>query len=88
MKKKRTSKAKALPAAELDVLHDASGDLSPHFDLAQATRPGRAVQREDRHPLIGWMKGKVTVAEGVDLTEPTDPRWGDAVQGDRTAESK
>jgi hypothetical protein len=23
-----------------------------------------------RHPLIGWMKGTVTIPEGGDLTEP------------------
>ncbi len=28
-----------------------------------------------RHPLIGWMKGTVYVARGVDLTEPADPEW-------------
>jgi hypothetical protein len=29
-----------------------------------------------RHPLFGFMKGTVEVAEGVDLTEPADPTWG------------
>jgi hypothetical protein len=28
------------------------------------------------HPLIGWMKGTVRVAPGVDLAEPADPEWG------------
>jgi hypothetical protein len=44
-KKQRTSKTKALSAAELDAMHDASVDLSSHLDLARALRPGRAVQR-------------------------------------------
>ena len=39
-----------------------------------------------RHPLIGWMKGTLTIAEGVDLTEPADPEWGEATYGD-TAEA-
>jgi hypothetical protein len=29
-----------------------------------------------QHPLRGALKGMVTVAEGVDLTEPADPDWG------------
>ena len=44
-KKQRTSKTKALSAAELDAMHDAGTDLSTHMDLPKATRPGRAVQR-------------------------------------------
>ena len=31
------------------------------------------------HPLIGWMKGTVTIAEGVDLTEPACPEWADLI---------
>lgn len=87
-KTQRASKAKALAAAELDALHDAGVDLSAHVNLDQAARPGRAVQRGDRHPLIGWLRGTVTVAEGVDLTEPADPEWGEAAHGDRTSDSK
>jgi hypothetical protein len=34
------------------------------------------------HPLIGWMKGAVRVAPGVDLTEPADPEWGKRAWGD------
>ena len=44
-KKQRTSKTRALSAAELDAIHDASFDLSSHMDLAKTVRPGRAVQR-------------------------------------------
>ena len=44
-KKQRTSRARALSAAELDAMHDAGADLSSHMDLAKAVRPGRAVQR-------------------------------------------
>ena len=44
-KKKRTSKTRALSAAELDAMHDAGVDLSVHMDLGKAVRPGRAVQR-------------------------------------------
>ena len=38
----------------------------------------------DRHPLIGWMKGTLTIVAGVDLTQPADPEWGEAADGDRT----
>lgn len=44
-KKQRTSKTRALSAAELDALHDAGADMSAHMDVARAGRPGLAVQR-------------------------------------------
>ena len=44
-KKQRTSKGRALTAAELDAMHDAGADLSAHVDATKAVRPGRAVQR-------------------------------------------
>jgi hypothetical protein len=43
--KQRTSKARALSAAELDALHDAGANLASHMYLTKAVRPGRAVQR-------------------------------------------
>ncbi len=42
----------------------------------------------DRHPLIGWMKGTLTIAEGVDLTQPADPEWGEAAYRDATLEDR
>jgi hypothetical protein len=44
---------------------------------------GRGVTSK-RHPLIGCMKGTVHIPEGVDLTEPADPEWGERAWGDRT----
>ena len=44
-KKQRTSKSRAVSAAELDAMHDAGVDLSNHVDLGKAVRPGRTVQR-------------------------------------------
>jgi hypothetical protein len=35
----------------------------------------------DRPPLVGWMKGTLTIAEGVDLTQPADMEWGEAADG-------
>jgi len=46
--------------------------------------PSIDVITQDRHPLIGWMKGPLTIAEGVDLTQPADPEWGEAADGDQT----
>ena len=44
-KKQRTSRTRAVPATELDAMHDAGASLSAHMDLDKAVRPGRAVQR-------------------------------------------
>jgi hypothetical protein len=44
-KNQRTSKSRAVSAAELDAMHDAGVDLSAHLEAAKAIRPGRAVQR-------------------------------------------
>jgi hypothetical protein len=49
---------------------------------AGAPKPDPAANT-GRHPLIGWMKGTVTIPEGVDLTEPADPEWGERAWGDR-----
>jgi hypothetical protein len=35
------------------------------------------------HPLIGWMKGTVRIAPGVDLTQPADPDWGKRTWGNK-----
>jgi hypothetical protein len=39
---------------------------------------------EEIHPIFGCLKGTVTLAPGVDLTEPADPEWGEVAYGDRT----
>jgi hypothetical protein len=39
--KQRTSKTRALSAAELDAMHDAGVNLASHMDLTKAVRPGR-----------------------------------------------
>ena len=33
-----------------------------------------------RHPLFGFMKGTITIAPGVDLTEPAFPEWADLIE--------
>lgn len=52
-------------------------------NLPSSDRDGNA-----KHPLIGWMKGTVTIAPGVDLTEPADPKWGEVAYGDQTWDDK
>ena len=42
-----------------------------------------STEKSGRHPLIGWMKGTFTIPEGVDLTAPADPEWGERAWGDR-----
>ena len=49
---------------------------------AGAPKVGSA-DKSGRHPLIGWMKGTFTIPEGVDLTQPADPEWGERAWGDR-----
>jgi hypothetical protein len=38
--------------------------------------------RAQPHPLIGALRGTVTVAPGTDLTQPADPEWGKLAYGD------
>jgi hypothetical protein len=42
------------------------------------------VTTKGRHPIVGWMKGTLTIAAGVDLTRPADPEWGEAAHSERT----
>ena len=49
-----------------------------------AGAPSVDVTTGDRHPLIGWMKGTLTITDGVDLTQPADAEWGEVAYGDRT----
>jgi hypothetical protein len=46
--------------------------------------PSVDVTTKDRHPLLGWMKGTLTIVEGVDLTQPADLEWGDVAYVDGT----
>src|SRR2546427_10126820 len=57
------------------VRSEASGDTGA---------PSVDVTTKDRHPLIGWMKGTLTIAEDVDLTQPADPGRGEAAYGEKT----
>ena len=40
------------------------------------------------HPIIGFMKGMITLAPDVDLAAPADPEWGDIAWGDGAAAEK
>ena len=50
----------------------------PPTDGDQGGRP--------RHPLVGWMKGMITIMPGTDLTEPADPDWAKIAWGDEKTE--
>jgi hypothetical protein len=41
-----------------------------------------------RHPIIGFMKGMITIAPDVDITAPVDPEWGDLAWGDGATAEK
>lgn len=38
-------------------------------------------RKEGRHPIIGFLKGMITLRPGVDVTEPSEPEWGDIAWG-------
>ncbi|MGX7742952.1 DUF7662 domain-containing protein [Rhodopseudomonas parapalustris] len=50
-------------------------------DHVQALRV-TADARSGRHPLFGCMKGTVRIPDGVDLTAPAEPDWGELAYGD------
>jgi len=56
-------------ASDADHLNDAGGETPP------PKAGGKA-----RHPLLGCLKGMVTIALGVDLTEPVCPEWADWIE--------
>ena len=55
-----------------------------HSDSASPATTASKATTADRGSMIGWMKGTVTIAPGVDLTEPADPEWGKRVWGNET----
>jgi len=56
-----------LAAGELTFRRDESADFAEPDEYVQS----------GRHPIFGWAKGMITVAPGVDLTEPADPDLAD-----------
>jgi len=50
---------------------------------AKGGTPSAEARGPEGHPLFGWMKGTLTIAPGVDLTQPADPEWGEVAHGDR-----
>lgn len=64
MKKKSTNHTENLTAADLEVLHEAGGDMRPHRDLANARRPGRETQR------VIWKVARATTDEQISACFP------------------
>jgi hypothetical protein len=57
----------------------AAGELTFRRDPpAETSLPNLSV-KPGRNPMFGWMKGTMTLAPGVDLTEPADPDLADWV---------
>jgi hypothetical protein len=50
--------------------------------------PAAQLLTSARHPLIGWLKGTLTIADDFDLTQPADPEWGQAAYGDRPSTAR
>lgn len=46
--------------------------------------PSAGATTGGRHPLLGCLKGTLTIADGVDLAQPADPEWGEVAYGDHT----
>ncbi len=57
-----------------------SGKSSPLSDTDRK-RAEKRYPASKYHPIVGWMKGTVTIAPGVDLTQPADPEWGERAWG-------
>jgi hypothetical protein len=74
-------------SAILDIV---LGNLQPMVpNMAKKTRRGKpspsSARQRGRHPLFGALKGTITIAPGVDLTEPADPEWGKVYDDDGPA---
>lgn len=52
-----------------------SSYATQEMDLHQETSEEKSVKNPYRHPIFGCMKGTLTIAPGVDLTEPLDFEW-------------
>ena len=54
------------------------GQDMPAASAGSAPRGGTGSKGDARrrHPILGCMKGTLTILPGVDLTEPADPDWG------------
>jgi hypothetical protein len=44
--------------------------------------------KSGRHPIIGFLKGMITIRPGVDVTEPADPEWGEIAWGDEVKKER
>ena len=67
-----------------DEVDLAAGELTFRRDEAINRAPLDMEGRPPRAAIFGWMKGMITVAPGVDLTEPADPDladWADRKYG-------
>lgn len=58
-------------------------ESTPSGKIERSAPPSKG-DASSEPPLLGWMKGSVTLGPGVDLTEPADPDWGELSWGDRT----
>lgn len=63
-------------AARRLVFRRTRGDASASGSASSVGAAAAPGSKPRRHPIFGCMKGTITIAPGVDLTEPADPSWG------------
>ena len=54
---------------------------SAQADVSNSQFAEEVSKQPQRHRLIGWMKGTITIMPDTDLTEPADPGWADIAWG-------
>ena len=64
-----------MDAERLVFIKDQAAVLSP-----APIEGGPESAKAGRHPMFGCMKGTVTIAEGVDLTQPAMPEWAEMIE--------
>jgi hypothetical protein len=62
------TKAKSLPAEELDALFDSGADMAPYVDWSKARRPGREIQRVNVDFPVDLLKAIDQEAKRIGVT--------------------
>lgn len=71
---RRVGGSRNVPTATPPSQPASFADAPQHLPSETSTASGLP-----RHPLVGSLKGMVTIMPGVDITEPADPEWGKRV---------
>jgi hypothetical protein len=75
----RKNSSKDIPGmAEVSRSFSAASEEKTRAKSREADNP--SAPKDGYYPFYGSMKGLITIAPGVDLTEPADPEWGKLVE--------